>query len=356
MSNRQQMIFVSPKEMEQCFNEILLKTGYSKDKAKQLAEAFTQNSLDGIYTHGVNRFPRFIEYSKNGYVKQDAEPLLRSKYNGIEQWDGNLGPGILNAIAAANQAMKLADEFGIGCVALSNTNHWMRGGAYGWQAAMAGYIFIGFTNTIANMPAYGAKDARLGNNPLVIAMPYNASAIVLDMAMSQYSFGSMELSAMKNENLKVYGGYDKEGNLTYDPAAIIESRRPLPVGYWKGAGLSLLLDLLAAVLSGGLPTHEISSRSVESGVSQIFISINSKKLSNHSSIPALIESIIDDYKNSVPENEQASISYPGERVLNNRKRNNENGIPVMKKIWDEILALNTAELPLLNKMNNKENE
>jgi len=350
------MIFVSPKEMEQCFNEILLKTGYSKDKAKQLAEAFTQNSLDGIYTHGVNRFPRFIEYSKNGYVKQDAEPLLRSKYNGIEQWDGNLGPGILNAIAAANQAMKLADEFGIGCVALSNTNHWMRGGAYGWQAAMAGYIFIGFTNTIANMPAYGAKDARLGNNPLVIAMPYNASAIVLDMAMSQYSFGSMELSAMKNENLKVYGGYDKEGNLTYDPAAIIESRRPLPVGYWKGAGLSLLLDLLAAVLSGGLPTHEISSRSVESGVSQIFISINSKKLSNHSSIPALIESIIDDYKNSVPENEQASISYPGERVLNNRKRNNENGIPVMKKIWDEILALNTAELPLLNKMNNKENE
>jgi len=340
MSNRQQMILVSEKEMHQRFNSILVKAGFAEDKAEQLATAFTQNSLDGIYTHGVNRFPRFIEYTKNGYVKKDAELSLRSKNNGIEQWDGNLGPGILNAMTATNQSMKLADEFGIGCVALSNTNHWMRGGAYGWQAAIAGYVFIGFTNTIANMPAHGAIDTRLGNNPLVIALPYKDTAIVLDMAMSQYSFGSMELTAMKNENLQVYGGYDAEGNLTKDPAAIIKSRRPLPVGYWKGAGLSLLLDLLATVLSAGLSTHEISKRNIEYGLSQVFISISIKKLSGHSSIPVLIENIITDYKQSVPENELASISYPGERVLNNRRRNAENGIPVMKQVWDEILTLN----------------
>lgn len=340
MNNRQQIIFVSEKEMQQCLNSILLKAGFAEDKAEQLSIAFTQNSLDGIYTHGVNRFPRFIEYTKNGYVKKDLEPSLKSKNNGIEQWDGNLGPGILNAIIATNQSMKLADEFGIGCVALSNTNHWMRGGAYGWQAAMAGYVFIGFTNTIANMPAHGAIDTRLGNNPLVIALPYKDTAIVLDMAMSQYSFGSMELSAMKNENLQVYGGYDLEGNLTKDPAGIIRSRRPLPVGYWKGAGLSLLLDLLAALLSAGLSTHEISKRNIEYGLSQVFISINIKQLPDHSSIHVLIENIITDYKQSVPESENVSISYPGERVLNNRRRNAENGIPVMKQVWDEILTLN----------------
>ena len=52
----------------------------------------------------------------------------------MEQWNGQLGPGILNAQFAADQSMKLAGEYGIGCVALSNTNHWMRGGTYGWQA------------------------------------------------------------------------------------------------------------------------------------------------------------------------------------------------------------------------------
>jgi 3-dehydro-L-gulonate 2-dehydrogenase len=340
MSSRQKMIFVTTKEMQQCLDRILIKTGFGEDKAEQLATAFTQNSLDGIYTHGVNRFPRFIEYTKNGYIKKDAEPSLKYKSNGMEQWDGNLGPGILNATTATNQSIKLADEFGIGCVALSNTNHWMRGGAYGWQAAKAGYVFIGFTNTIANMPAHGALDARLGNNPLVLALPYKDTCIVLDMAMSQYSFGSMELSAMKNEKLQVYGGYDAEGNLTKDPAAIIKSQRPLPVGYWKGAGLSLLLDLLAAVLSAGLSTHEISKRNIEYGLSQVFISINIKQLPHHSSIPLLIESIITDYKQSAPESEHSSISYPGERVLNNRKRNAENGIPVVKQVWDQILALN----------------
>lgn len=340
MSNRQQIIFVSAKEMQLCFNSILLKTGFTEDRAERLATAFTQNSLDGIYTHGVNRFPRFIEYVNLGYVKKEAAPSLKSKTNGIEQWDGNLGPGILNAMTATNQSMNLADEFGIGCVALGNTNHWMRGGAYGWQAATAGYGFIGFTNTIANMPAHGAIDTRLGNNPLVIALPYKDTAIVIDMAMSQYSFGGMELSAMKNENLPVYGGYDMKGNLTKDPAAIIKSRRPLPVGYWKGAGLSLLLDLLAAVLSAGLSTHEISKRNIEYGLSQVFISISLKQLPNHSSIPVLIENIITDYKQSVPESEQGSISYPGERVLNNRRQNAENGIPVIKQVWDEILILN----------------
>jgi len=340
MDFSQNTILVSANEMSKCFSAILLKNGFVNNKAEQLAAAFTQNSLDGIYTHGVNRFSRFIDNVKKDIVKKDAEPSLKSKSNGIEQWDGNLGPGILNAIAATNQSMKLADEYGIGCVALSNTNHWMRGGAYGWQAAMDGYIFIGFTNTIANMPAHGAINAKLGNNPLVIAMPYINTAIVLDMAMSQYSFGSMELSAMKKEELKVYGGYDKEGNLTKNPATIIETRRPLPVGYWKGAGLTLLLDLLAAVLSGGLSTHEISKRSIEYGMSQVYISINIKKLSNYSSITSLVESVINDYKQSVPENEWISVSYPGERVVKNREQNAENGIPVIKKVWDEILTLN----------------
>ena len=332
-------IRIAADEMKLWFEKILLRLGFSKDKAEQIAHVFTQNSVDGVYTHGVNRFPRFVEYVQKGFVQIDADSSLKSKFNGIEQWDGNLGPGILNAIAATNHSMKLADEHGIGCIALSNTNHWMRGGAYGWQAAMAGYVFIGWTNTIANMPAWGATDARLGNNPLVIALPYNNDAIVLDMAMSQYSYGSLELSAMKNEKLPVYGGFDKDGNLSNDPAAILASERPMPVGYWKGAGLSLLLDILAAVLSGGSATHEISKRKIEYGLSQVFVAINIARLPGHSIIPTIIENVITDYKQSLPQDAATSITYPGEKVLRLRKQNSMNGIPVMQKVWDSILKL-----------------
>ncbi|MDZ7936017.1 MAG: 3-dehydro-L-gulonate 2-dehydrogenase [Emticicia sp.] len=339
MSADSTTLMISRATMQSTFERILLSNGLSENKAKICAEIFTTNSLDGIYTHGVNRFPRFIKYLKGGFVKPDAEPSLVSTFGGIEQWDGNLGPGPLNAIHATETAMRLAKEHGIGCVGLSNTNHWMRGGTYGWQAAKAGFVFIGWTNTIANMPAWGATDARLGNNPLVMALPYENEAIVLDMAMSQYSFGAIELAAMKGEKLSVIGGFDTEGNLTDDPNEIIKSTRSMPVGYWKGAGLSLLLDILSVVLSGGLATHEISKEEVEYRLSQVYIAIDVSKLGNHSSISAAIERIIEDYHQSVPISASKKITFPGERVLNTREMNTTNGIPVLKNIWEEILSL-----------------
>ena len=333
------IVTVSPPEMQDRFTGILIREGFTKDKALKCASVFTDNSLDGVYTHGVNRFPRFVQYIQDRFVKVNETPSLQNKFGGIEQWNGNLGPGILNAIHATETVMGLAKQNGIGCVALSNTNHWMRGGTYGWQAAKAGYVFIGWTNTVSNMPAWGAKDARLGNNPLVMALPFNNDAIVLDMAMSQFSFGAMEKAAMNNERLPVYGGFDKEGSLSNDPSAILESWRPLPIGYWKGAGLSLLLDLLAAILSGGLATHEISKKEVEYGLSQVFVAIDISKLSNHSAITKVIAGILKDYHQSVPIDEAKKIMYPGERALQTRKNNLANGIPVSKKVWDEITAL-----------------
>jgi len=332
-------IAIPANEMQDRFTGILLKYGFTPERAQQCSQVFTESSLDGIYTHGVNRFPRFIQYLKAGYVVPDAVPTLENKFGGIEQWNGNLGPGILNALQVTGTVMSLANEYGIGCVALRNTNHWMRGGTYGWRAAKAGFVFIGWTNTIANMPAWGAKDAKLGNNPLVIALPYKDEAIVLDMAMSQYSYGALELSAIKNESLSVYGGVDKDGQLTKDPSAILASNSPLPVGYWKGAGLSLLLDLLSTILSGGLSTHELSKKEVEYSLSQVFIAIDISKLGKQSVITQTIEEILKDYHQSIPLDEFKKIVYPGERVLQTRKNNLANGIPVLKKIWDEINSL-----------------
>jgi 3-dehydro-L-gulonate 2-dehydrogenase len=159
------------------------------------------------------------------------------------------------------------------------------------------------------------------------------------MAMSQYSFGAMELAAQKQEPLAVYGGYDNQDRLTNDPAAILESRRPLPIGYWKGAGLALLLDLLATILSGGLSTAEISSREVEYGLSQVFISIDISKLPNHSAIAGVLGNIISDYHQSVPHNEHSKITFPGERVLQTRANNLAHGIPVLQSVWEEITRL-----------------
>ncbi|RYZ24853.1 MAG: 3-dehydro-L-gulonate 2-dehydrogenase [Chitinophagaceae bacterium] len=332
-------IRISADEMKETFLSILLNEGFTEERAVACAEIFTANSIDGVYTHGVNRFPVFIQYVREGFVMKDASPTLVSAFNGVEQWDGHLGPGPLNAVTATNRAMELAQLHGIGCVALANTNHWMRGGYYGWQAAQKGFILIAWTNTTANMPAWGAVESKLGNNPLVMALPYGDEAIVLDMAMSQYSFGAMEQAAAKGEPLHMHGGFDKEGVITADPSAIIASGRPMPIGYWKGAGLSLLLDILAAVLSGGLSTHAISELPKEHAVSQVFICIDPSKLGNHSFMAKTIDEIITDYHSSETNNEEKKVRFPGEGVLQRRRENLQHGIPVLKTIWQEVLAL-----------------
>jgi len=174
---------------------------------------------------------------------------------------------------------------------------------------------------------------------LVMALPHGHEAIVLDMAMSQYSFGAMEQAAAKDEQLHMQGGFDKEGNLTTDPSAIIESRRPLPIGYWKGAGLSLLLDILAAVLSGGLSTQGITKLQKEHAVSQVFVCIDPSKLGSHSIISKTVKDIIEDYHQSQTEDGGKQVRFPGEGVLQRRKENLQNGIPVLQSTWQEVLRL-----------------
>ena len=325
-------------EMEAAFKRILIKYDFTDEKASTLANIYAVNSIEGVYTHGVNRFAKFIKYVVDGHIKPHEEAKKIHSAGVLEQWNGNLGPGPLNALVCTDRAIEIADQHGMGCVAIGNTNHWMRGGTYGWRAAKKGFAFIGWTNTIKNMPAWGGVDAKLGNNPLVIALPYEDEAIVLDMAMSQFSYGALDLHVLRNQQLPIPGGYDKNGNLSTDPRAIRESERTLPIGYWKGSGLSLLLDLLASILSAGYPVFEISKQNVENNLSQVFIAFNLSKLNNVSAIPDLLQRVIDDYHASIP-SENAKVLYPGERVVKVREENLKNGIPVIQKVWDEIMAL-----------------
>jgi 3-dehydro-L-gulonate 2-dehydrogenase len=332
-------LFLPYREIESTLTTILLKYGFAAADAKTLSAIFADNTLDGVYSHGVNRFARFIQYVKEGLVQPQKSAVCSQAIGSIEQWDGQSGPGPINALACANRAMELARQYGMGCVSLANTNHWLRGGTYGWKAAKAGFVYIAWSNTIANMPAWGAVDPKLGNNPVIIAVPHNDEAIVLDMALSQYSFGALDIKKQKNQQLPLPGGYDKQGKLTTDPGAIMESWRPLPIGYWKGAGLSLLLDVVATLLSGGLSTSEISALRSETRLSQIFIAIDISKLRNYSTIARAIDHILADYHNSIPEKKETKVRYPGEQVLQTRKENLRKGIPVLKKTWEGVLEL-----------------
>ncbi len=335
------MTRITFEEMKATIKMAFLNAGMPEGKAETCARVHTESSQDGVYSHGLNRVERFIEYLHKKWVDVDGEPALGVSLGAMEIYNGNLGPGILNALFAMNRATEIAKENGLGLVSLNNTTHWMRGGAYGWLAADKGYIGICWTNTESCMPAWGAKSGGIGNNPFIMAVPRKEGHIVLDMAMSQYSYGKLEVTRLKNKKLPYHGGFNHNGNLTDDPGEIEETRRVLPIGFWKGSGLAVLLDILSSLLSGGLTTAGIDKADKGScgGCCQVFIAINPLKINTQEFIDHALNETIMQLKSSVPAKEKGEIFYPGENSLKTRYENMKLGIPVDDGIWAKVKEL-----------------
>lgn len=311
--------------------------GLQGDRAALCARLFAETTRDGVYTHGLNRFPRFAAMVRNGSIDVAATPERTAAFGGIERWDGHRGPGNLNAYAAMEHTITLARQHGIGAVALGNTNHWMRGGSYGWLAAEHGLFAICWSNTLANLPAWGTAVPTVGNNPLVIAVPRPQGHVVLDMAMSQFSYGSLAAYSKRNAPLPVPGGYDAEGSLSTDAAAIETSQRALPIGYWKGSSLSLVLDMMAAMLSGGLATYQFPlDPTREAGQSQIFLAVDPSNLGAAEELNRIAEGVIANLHGMTPLDPSRPLRYPGEQTLHLREENLRLGVPVDPELWQQI--------------------
>lgn len=333
-------------EMKATIKKALLNAGMPEENAEVCAKIHTESSRDGVYSHGLNRVERFVDYIGRGWIDVNAAPTLETNLGTMEIYNGNLGPGITNAIFAMNRATEIAEQNGLGLVSLNNTTHWMRGGSYGWQAAEKGFIGICWTNTESCMPAWGSKSSCIGNNPFIMAVPRKEGHIVLDMAMSQYSYGKLQVTRLKTEKLPFAGGFDQDGNLTDDPGEIEETRRILPMGYWKGSGFAVMLDLFSALLSGGLTTAGIDNSGKGSCGSccQVFIAINPLKINSQEFIDQALSETVEQLKSAVPANENGKIFYPGEQSLKTRFENMEMGIPVDEGIWKRVKELAKSRL------------
>src|SRR5437762_4030756 len=120
------MLRIPFEEIHRVLTDALFRIGFETERASLCARLFTQSSCDGVSSHGLNRFPRFIEMIKNGVVDIHAAPELECSFGVVERWNGNRGVGNLNAHQCMDRAIQLSRTNGLGCVALANTNHWMR--------------------------------------------------------------------------------------------------------------------------------------------------------------------------------------------------------------------------------------
>lgn len=322
---------------------VLKRAGLSANDATLCARIHAESTWDGVASHGVGRIARFIDYVQRGWVNPQATLQQVHALGALEVYDGAFGIGVRNAMEATERAMALADEHGLGLVALRDTTHWMRGGSYGWHAVEHGYAALMWTNTESCMPAWGSLEQSIGNNPLVMAVPSDNGPLVLDMAMSQFSYGKLKTLELKGETLPIDGGFDHEGQLTRDPAAIQATRRILPTGHWKGSGLAILLDALAALLSQGRPSHEIDKlqRGSGTGCCQVFMVFNPEHLGGRDVCQTLVDSITAHLSSATPDETGHQVRWPGKSTHERRRRNKDNPdatVEIDDNTWNEIIA------------------
>lgn len=322
---------------------VFVKYGVSEEKADILAQIHTESTYDGIYSHGTGRVARFADYLKKGWVDAGAEPVLEKDLGAVRIYNGNMGPGVLNALVCCEAGCELARQYGIGMVGLKNTTHWMRGGTYAIKAAQKGFIAIMWTNTESVMPPWGATECRLGNNPFVMAVPGigDEYPMMLDMAISQYAYGKLAMTRLAGKQLPMPGGFDKGGKLTCDPGAIEETRRILPIGFWKGSSFSFMLDLLGALLTDGIGAADLDKVGKGScgGASQVMILIDPSRITEGEKMQETMKKAVAHLKSAALDEHSAGIFAPGDDYKQFHEDHDKNGIFVEDAVWEEIRSL-----------------
>ena len=171
------------------------------------------------------------------------------------------------------------------------------------DAAMAEPLTISLHGIHRGGLKAGEYCAIIGAGPIgllagMIAQAYGAHAILLDLVdvykrqVSQFSYGKIEEARLKGNQLPVPGGYDEDGNLTTDPAAIEKTWRVLPMGYWKGSGISILLDLISTVLTNANSVQKIGTFGDEVGLSQIMIAIDPGKFNDTETTDRIVDELV----------------------------------------------------------------
>ncbi len=335
---------VNSTELRIFAEKVLQAVGVDLKKAEIATDVMLEANLCGVDSHGVRMLPGIVKLIRNEKVNPTGNIKIIKETPVIAHLDGDRVIGSVIAVYAMNMAVEKAKPSGIGLVVVKNSTHWGRPAYYPALAARKDCIGICFTNTEANMPAWGTKEHRLGNGPLSIGAPRTGiDPVVLDIAMSQAAWGKIAVFKQLGKKAPLGWGLDSEGNPTDDPDAIMKSGQALPMGQHKGAGLSLMIDIMTGILSGGLNSAELVAEGKglpwASAYSQTFMAIDISFFSPLEEFKRRVDELIDYVKSAEPSEGFDEILIPGERAWREREIRKKEGIPADALTMDQLREL-----------------
>ena len=335
---------VNADDLRKFVEQVYQTMGASEEYAQISAEVMVEANLCGVDSHGVRMLPGFVTLARNGKINPKGKIGVIKETPVIAHLDGGLAPGHVVSVQAMKTAVKKARSSGIGFVLVRNSTHWGRAAYYPVLAAREGCVGVCFVNTESNMPYWGTRAPRIGNNPLSIGAPRaSGEPVVLDMAMSQAAFFKIVLYGREGKKVPLGWGVDEKGQPTDDPAAILKSRRLVPTGQHKGSGLALMIDILTGVLSGGMFCGELLGEAKgmphATAYAQAFMAIDIASFLPLEVFKRRVDELVTYIKEGPLAEGFCEISIPGERSWREKALREKVGIPLDEITLSELRTL-----------------
>ncbi len=244
-----------------------LHRGFNPAEAEDAARFCDMASLHGIRTHNGIKALHLDDHfgsKAGGCVPGASIEDIPTRFAASKIWNANRKLGQSTAFAAVEEAIRLADQYGVGQVSVDHAFHYLWGGGYVMDAASRGYIaYTNCTAALAEVVPFGGRFPTLGTNPHSWGFPTTGALgypIVIDWATSTVAMGRVQQLKREGKPLPPNAAVDAEGQPTTDPEKVAAL---VPFGAHKGFGLSLMNELVAAFIGGSLPT--LRSRTAPDG-------------------------------------------------------------------------------------------
>jgi len=309
---------------------IIVGVGLDTDLAAVFAESIVVADMRGVKSHGTVRMPAYVRRVESQVLNPKAAVQHVRDEGATALLDGGNGFGQVAGHYAMRQAIEKARTHGIGLVGVRNSNHFGIASFYAMMALEPGMIGAVLTNASPAMNPYGAITPLLGTNPIALAVPAGVhQPIVLDMSTSLVARGKIRFAALTGAAIPAGWATDPAGEPTTDAQKALKGSLE-PIGGVKGAGLSLLIDILCGVLTGSSITGEVKTIVDVSGPAKtghIFGAIDVDHFIGIDRFRSHMDAVITRIKN-LPAKAGQEIFMPGEIEYNLAQKRLVEGIPL----------------------------
>ena len=323
-------------EAEDRVARALVRCRTSEGNARTVARALVAAEADGLKGHGLSRVPTYAAQAKAGKVDGFATPVVTRPKPAVLAIDAAHGfayPALEEAVAGLPE---VARDQGVAVAPIRRSHHCGAAGHPVERLAETGLVALLFANTPAAMAPWGGAQALLGTNPIAFACPLpGRDPIVVDLSLSKVARGNILAAKQRGERIPEGWALDEAGQPTTDPDAALRGTM-LPLGDAKGTALALMVELLAAGLTGATYAAEASSfldaKGPPPGTGQLIVAFDPAALGGadatgrFAALAAAIEA-------------QAGARLPGVRRREARRRARTDGIALSDALFAEIEAL-----------------